>query len=194
MAEGNGGNSAEMKNEVKRDFTLPALVTPLIELATKITEVEIQWKRQGSWVDLVESFGGSPNVTHAALNIVPNWMFESVSFGEKPWVAERTRRLTENMVRTNLSKPPQKKSNDITINEGGSNPPKRRGDGLQPGDKGKRKKHIAKKGATIEPDFSEPEYEQPLINRRDALQARSQPTATNLGTLSISCTAYCSST
>ncbi|KAG5611743.1 hypothetical protein H5410_023024 [Solanum commersonii] len=77
------------------------------------------------------------------------------------------------MVRTNLTKPPQRKVKGITINEEGSNPPKRRGDDLQLGDKGKRKKHIARKGAAIEPDFSEPEDEQPLINRRDALRARS---------------------
>ncbi|KAG5599523.1 hypothetical protein H5410_030893, partial [Solanum commersonii] len=28
---------------------------------------------------------------HLALNIVSNWMFESVTFGEKPWVTESTR-------------------------------------------------------------------------------------------------------
>uniref|UniRef100_M1DN66 Uncharacterized protein n=1 Tax=Solanum tuberosum TaxID=4113 RepID=M1DN66_SOLTU len=72
-------------------------------------------------------------------------MFESVTSGEKPWVAEGTRRLAENMVRTNLTEPPQKKAKGITIKEGRSNPPKRKGDDLQPGDKGKRKKHIARK-------------------------------------------------
>ncbi|KAG5592341.1 hypothetical protein H5410_042855 [Solanum commersonii] len=63
----------------------------------------------------------------------------------------------------------QRRAKGITINEGGSNPLKRRWDDLQPGDKGKRKKHIDRKGTTIEPDFSKPEDEKPLINRRDAL-------------------------
>uniref|UniRef100_M1DJR5 Putative plant transposon protein domain-containing protein n=1 Tax=Solanum tuberosum TaxID=4113 RepID=M1DJR5_SOLTU len=83
------------------------------------------------------------------------------------------------MVRTNLTEPPHKKAKGITINEEGSNPPKRRGDDLQLGDKGKRKKHIARKGVAIEPDFDELEDKQPLINRRDALRTRSQPTATS---------------
>ncbi|KAG5631169.1 hypothetical protein H5410_002886 [Solanum commersonii] len=47
---------------------------------------------------------------------------------------------------------------------------------LPPGDKGKWKKHIAKKGTVVDPDFSKPEDEQPLINRRDVLRARSQST------------------
>ncbi|KAG5571302.1 hypothetical protein H5410_061068, partial [Solanum commersonii] len=82
------------------------------------------------------------------------------------------------IVHTNLIEPPQKKAKGISINEGGSNPPKRREDDLQLGDKGKRKKHIARKKAAIEPNFSKPEDEQPLINRRDALRAKSQPTPT----------------
>ncbi|KAG5595266.1 hypothetical protein H5410_036498, partial [Solanum commersonii] len=41
------------------------------------------------------------------------------------------------------------------------------------------KKHIARKKAAIEPDFPEPEDEQPLINQRDALRARSHPTTTS---------------
>uniref|UniRef100_M1DN82 Polyprotein protein n=1 Tax=Solanum tuberosum TaxID=4113 RepID=M1DN82_SOLTU len=80
------------------------------------------------------------------------------------------------MVRTYLIEQPQKKAKGITINEGGSNPPKRRGDDLQSGDKGKRKKHISIKGVSIELDFDEPEDEHPLINRRDALWTRSQST------------------
>jgi len=82
------------------------------------------------------------------------------------------------MVCTNLSEPPQKKAKGITINEGGSNPSKRKRDDLQPGDKGKRKKHIARKGKNVEPAFSEPEDEQPFVNRRDELRARAQPTST----------------
>uniref|UniRef100_M1DIP2 Integrase core domain containing protein n=1 Tax=Solanum tuberosum TaxID=4113 RepID=M1DIP2_SOLTU len=85
----------------------------------------------------------------------------------------------EAIVRTNLTEPPQKKAKGISINEGGSNPPKRREDELQPGDKGKRKKHIARKGAAIEPYFSEPEEAQPLFNRKDALLASSQSTNTS---------------
>uniref|UniRef100_M1DDT1 Integrase core domain containing protein n=1 Tax=Solanum tuberosum TaxID=4113 RepID=M1DDT1_SOLTU len=93
---------------------------------------------------------------HLAFNFVSSLWLESVTFSEMPEFAEGTRRLAER----------------------GSNPPKRRGDDLQPGDKGKRKKHIARKGTAIEPYFSEPEDEHPLINRRDALRARSQPTST----------------
>jgi len=81
------------------------------------------------------------------------------------------------MVHTNLTEPPQKKAKGITINEGGSRHSQKRKKDLPQGDKGKRKKHIAKKGAAIEPDFSELEDEQPLINRREALRARSQSTA-----------------
>uniref|UniRef100_M1DRP2 Putative plant transposon protein domain-containing protein n=1 Tax=Solanum tuberosum TaxID=4113 RepID=M1DRP2_SOLTU len=109
----------------------------------------------------------------------PTTQFGVLPTSEKSEGAERTRRLTENMVRTNLTEPLQKKVKGISINEGGSNHPKMRVDDLQPGDKGKRKKHIAKKEAAIDPDFSEPEDEQPLINRRDALWARSQSTTTS---------------
>ncbi|KAG5580360.1 hypothetical protein H5410_050987 [Solanum commersonii] len=49
---------------------------------------------------------------------------------------------------------------------------------LPPGDKGKPKKHIARKGTNIEPAISELEDEQPLINRRDEFRARNHPTAT----------------
>ncbi|KAG5609917.1 hypothetical protein H5410_021198 [Solanum commersonii] len=67
-------------------------------------------------------------------------------------------------------------------NEGGSNPPKRRGKDLPPGNKGKRKKHVARKGIAIETqaNFSEPEDKQPLINRRDELRARSQSISTSI--------------
>ncbi|XP_049391408.1 uncharacterized protein LOC125855722 [Solanum stenotomum] len=119
--------------------------------------------------------------------MVNRWIDEEVSdpdltlrlaqfkFKSEPGLQSRIR---EDMIRTNLIEPPQRKAKGITINEGGSNPPKRRGDDLQPRVKGKRKKHIARKGAAIEPDFSEPEDEQPLINRREALWARSQSIST----------------
>ncbi|KAG5605906.1 hypothetical protein H5410_027398 [Solanum commersonii] len=63
------------------------------------------------------------------------------------------------MVHTNLNEPPQKKEKGITINEGGSRPSQKRKKDLPPGDKGKRKKHIATKGSAIGPDFSELEDE-----------------------------------
>ncbi|KAG5580103.1 hypothetical protein H5410_050730 [Solanum commersonii] len=53
------------------------------------------------------------------------------------------------MVCTNLNEPPQKKAKGIKINEGGSNPPQKRKQNLPPGHRGKRKKHIAKKGIAI---------------------------------------------
>uniref|UniRef100_M1DG18 Integrase core domain containing protein n=1 Tax=Solanum tuberosum TaxID=4113 RepID=M1DG18_SOLTU len=86
------------------------------------------------------------------------------------------------MVRTNLTTRSQKKAQGITINEGGLNPPKRRGEEFPPRDKGKRKKHIAREGIAIEThaNFSEPEDEQFLIYRRDELRARSQSTSTNI--------------
>uniref|UniRef100_M1DYH1 Polyprotein protein n=1 Tax=Solanum tuberosum TaxID=4113 RepID=M1DYH1_SOLTU len=49
---------------------------------------------------------------------------------------------------------------------------------LSPGYEGKRKKHIARKGTNVEPAVSEPEDEQPLLNRKEELRARNQPTAT----------------
>uniref|UniRef100_M1DUS8 Mannoprotein n=1 Tax=Solanum tuberosum TaxID=4113 RepID=M1DUS8_SOLTU len=51
---------------------------------------------------------------------------------------------------------------------------------LPPGDKGKRRKHIAKKGAAIEPDSSELDDEELLVHRRSRHQARSQPTPTRV--------------
>uniref|UniRef100_M1DLI7 Integrase core domain containing protein n=1 Tax=Solanum tuberosum TaxID=4113 RepID=M1DLI7_SOLTU len=66
----------------------------------------------------------------------------------------------------------------ITINEEGSRPSQKRKQDLPPGDKGKRKKHIARKSTNVEPAVSELEDEQPLINRREELRARNQPTAT----------------
>uniref|UniRef100_M1DES1 Polyprotein protein n=1 Tax=Solanum tuberosum TaxID=4113 RepID=M1DES1_SOLTU len=65
---------------------------------------------------------------------------------------------------------------------GGSNPPKRKGEELPPGDKGKRKKHIAKKEVAIEThvEFSELEDEEPLTHRRSRHQARSQSSPTSV--------------
>ncbi|KAG5593546.1 hypothetical protein H5410_044060 [Solanum commersonii] len=73
--------------------------------------------------------------------------------------------IPKDMVCTNLNKPPQKKAKEITINEGGSRPSHKRKQDLPLKDKGKRKKHITRKGSAIEPDFSEPEDAQPLIHR-----------------------------
>uniref|UniRef100_M1DI22 Uncharacterized protein n=1 Tax=Solanum tuberosum TaxID=4113 RepID=M1DI22_SOLTU len=86
------------------------------------------------------------------------------------------------MVCTNLNEPPQKKAKDITINEEGSNPPQERKENLPPGDKGKRKENIAKKGIAIETqvEWSEPEYYQPLTHRQNRLRDRPQPTPTEI--------------
>uniref|UniRef100_M1DUN0 Putative plant transposon protein domain-containing protein n=1 Tax=Solanum tuberosum TaxID=4113 RepID=M1DUN0_SOLTU len=83
------------------------------------------------------------------------------------------------MVHTNLNEPPQKTTKSITINEGGSRPSQKRKQDLPPRDKGKRKKHVAKKRVVIDPDFVDSEAELPLIDRRRALCARSQSTATS---------------
>uniref|UniRef100_M1DQ97 Uncharacterized protein n=1 Tax=Solanum tuberosum TaxID=4113 RepID=M1DQ97_SOLTU len=57
-------------------------------------------------------------------------------------------------------------------------PEKKRKQDLPPGDKDKRKKHIAKKGTKVEPVVSEPEDEQPLIDQREEFMVRNQPTTT----------------
>uniref|UniRef100_M1DVZ7 Putative plant transposon protein domain-containing protein n=1 Tax=Solanum tuberosum TaxID=4113 RepID=M1DVZ7_SOLTU len=76
----------------------------------------------------------------------------------------------------------QNKSTGYKYERGGSNPPKKRREKLPLRDKGKRKKHIARKGISIETQANilEPEDEQPLINRRDELRARSQSASTNI--------------
>uniref|UniRef100_M1D935 Putative plant transposon protein domain-containing protein n=1 Tax=Solanum tuberosum TaxID=4113 RepID=M1D935_SOLTU len=53
---------------------------------------------------------------------------------------------------------------------------------LPPGDKGKRKKHIEKKGVAIETqvEWSELEDDQPLIHRQNRLRDRPQPTPTRV--------------
>ncbi|KAG5572164.1 hypothetical protein H5410_061930 [Solanum commersonii] len=94
--------------------------------------------------------------------------------------------VTEDMVHTNLIEKPQKKTKGIIINKVGSNHPKKKKDDLQPGDKGKWKKHIVRKGTNVEPAFSEPKDAQPVINRRDELRARNHPiTTTPLTTKSV---------
>uniref|UniRef100_M1E005 Uncharacterized protein n=1 Tax=Solanum tuberosum TaxID=4113 RepID=M1E005_SOLTU len=70
-------------------------------------------------------------------------------FGESP--TDCIFACRSDMVRTNLTKPPQKKAKGITTNEQRSNPPKKRWDDLPPGYKGKRKKHIARKKRVVEP-------------------------------------------
>uniref|UniRef100_M1DAJ7 Putative plant transposon protein domain-containing protein n=1 Tax=Solanum tuberosum TaxID=4113 RepID=M1DAJ7_SOLTU len=82
------------------------------------------------------------------------------------------------MVHTNLNASPQKKATGIIINEGGSCSSQKIKQDLPPGDKGKRKKNFARKGTNVEPTLSKPKDEQPLINQREELRARNQPTAT----------------
>uniref|UniRef100_M1DNS2 Integrase core domain containing protein n=1 Tax=Solanum tuberosum TaxID=4113 RepID=M1DNS2_SOLTU len=50
MAEGKGGKSVEVNQEVEGDFKLTALVPQLNDLATNISEVETQCKRQGRYM------------------------------------------------------------------------------------------------------------------------------------------------
>uniref|UniRef100_M1D9D4 Putative plant transposon protein domain-containing protein n=1 Tax=Solanum tuberosum TaxID=4113 RepID=M1D9D4_SOLTU len=64
----------------------------------------------------------------------------------------------------------------ITINEGGSHTSQKRKQDLPRRDKGKRKKHIARKGSAIQPYFLELEDEQPLIHRHNRLRDRPQST------------------
>uniref|UniRef100_M1DPL8 Polyprotein protein n=1 Tax=Solanum tuberosum TaxID=4113 RepID=M1DPL8_SOLTU len=208
MAEGNGGNSAETSQEVERDFKLTALVSQLDELAIKILEVENQCKSQmrfkcrkclenAEWrvkwsvggsskrldgnhdsdrrLDLQEIAGPIENGglgDHSANRRVNRQVRLMLPKG----------RELDYMVCTNLTTQHQKKAQGITINEWGSNHPKRRGKELPPGNKGKRRKHILRKGVAIEThvDFYEQEDEQPLINRRDELRARSQSTSTTV--------------
>ncbi|KAG5586517.1 hypothetical protein H5410_046951 [Solanum commersonii] len=89
------------------------------------------------------------------------------------------------MVRTNLIEPHQKKSKGITINKEGSHPSQKRKKDLLLGDKGERKKHIAKKGAAIEPYFFEPEDKELLIHRSSRHQTRSQPTPIEASSVAI---------
>uniref|UniRef100_M1DDG8 Integrase core domain containing protein n=1 Tax=Solanum tuberosum TaxID=4113 RepID=M1DDG8_SOLTU len=199
MAGENGDNSADTSQGVKRDFKLTALVTQLNELSAKIVKVENQCKSQVMYIpphDKKQSRDMENNRVEETLQIIlqkitkqdpmleemtesievkTTNVLKSTDWRENGQSVNRRR----DMVRSNLTEPPYKKAKGITINEEGSNPSKMRGDDLQPRHKGKRKKHIARKGAAIEPDFPEPEDEQPLINRRDALRARSQPTATS---------------
>uniref|UniRef100_M1DGU8 Uncharacterized protein n=1 Tax=Solanum tuberosum TaxID=4113 RepID=M1DGU8_SOLTU len=75
----------------------------------------------------------------------------------------------------------RKKARGITINERGSGPPKKRRQELLLGDKGKRKKHIAKKvDADNRAELSKREDKHPLINRRNELRARTQSTSTRV--------------
>uniref|UniRef100_M1DER6 Integrase core domain containing protein n=1 Tax=Solanum tuberosum TaxID=4113 RepID=M1DER6_SOLTU len=82
------------------------------------------------------------------------------------------------MLHTNLKAPPKKKATGITINEIGSRPLQKRKQNLPPGDKGKRKKYIARKATNVEPVVYVPEDEKPLLNLREELRAKNQPKAT----------------
>uniref|UniRef100_M1DHI4 Putative plant transposon protein domain-containing protein n=1 Tax=Solanum tuberosum TaxID=4113 RepID=M1DHI4_SOLTU len=75
------------------------------------------------------------------------------------------------MVRTNIDMTPQKRVRGITINEGGSNLPKRRRQELPLGDKGKGKRPISDRvTADSQADLSEPQDDQPLQSRLDEIR------------------------
>ncbi|KAG5571353.1 hypothetical protein H5410_061119 [Solanum commersonii] len=99
-------------------------------------------------------------VPHLAFNFMLYLKFDSVTFGEKPDVAE-------DMVRTNIDMPPQKRVRGIIINEGGSNPPKKGRQEPPPDDKGKGKRPMSDKATTgASAALSELEDDQPLQSRR----------------------------
>uniref|UniRef100_M1DY53 Integrase core domain containing protein n=1 Tax=Solanum tuberosum TaxID=4113 RepID=M1DY53_SOLTU len=206
MAEGNGDNSAETSQEVEMDFELTALVSQLNELSTKITEKENQCRSQGRYIPpherkqfrdrennrvedtlqvilqkiteqdrMLEEMKKSIEVLNQMVfgiefeKMVENRHVGSIGELDKFMFTESNRRFIERTLTfltcLNWRAHPVKLAK------------KKRNQDLPPEDKGKWKKNIARKGLAIEPNFSEPEDEQPLINRRDALRNRSQSTA-----------------
>uniref|UniRef100_M1DDD1 Uncharacterized protein n=1 Tax=Solanum tuberosum TaxID=4113 RepID=M1DDD1_SOLTU len=118
-----------------------------------------------------------PKITESTRPLTKSFLYRPLSTPLSSFALD----LSVDMVQTNLDTPPQKKARAITINEGGSNPPKKRRQELPPGDKGKRKKHISERvDVDTRFDLSEPKDEQPLISRRNELRARSQPTPTRV--------------
>uniref|UniRef100_M1DLQ1 Integrase core domain containing protein n=1 Tax=Solanum tuberosum TaxID=4113 RepID=M1DLQ1_SOLTU len=120
-------------------------------------------------------------VPHLAFNFMLNEWFGSVTFGKNPEVTESTRRLADNMVRTNIDMPLRKRARGITINEGGSNPPKKGKQELPQGDKGKGKRPISDKVTTgSQAALFEREDDQPLLSQQAELRARSRPDSARL--------------
>uniref|UniRef100_M1DPL3 Polyprotein protein n=1 Tax=Solanum tuberosum TaxID=4113 RepID=M1DPL3_SOLTU len=173
MAKENGSDSTETSEEVERDFKLTALVTQLSEFATKISVVKNQCKRQERRAqEVVQRIANRFDGLDSDHRLDSQEIDDPIENGGASHHSGYRR--VDRRVRLTLP-------NGCEL-DGGSNSPKRRGEELPPGDKGKRKKHIARKAVAteIQANFLEPEDKQPLINRRDELRARSQSTPTNI--------------
>ncbi|KAG5594885.1 hypothetical protein H5410_036117 [Solanum commersonii] len=85
----------------------------------------------------------------------------------------KTRRIL-NMVWSNIDMPPRKRVRGVTINERGSNPPKRGNQEPPTGGLNRGKRLISERVIIgSQATLSEPEDDQPLQSRRDEILARS---------------------
>uniref|UniRef100_M1DIJ6 Uncharacterized protein n=1 Tax=Solanum tuberosum TaxID=4113 RepID=M1DIJ6_SOLTU len=114
---------------------------------------------------------GDPNLDRSWTQ--DNFKVEFVNLGEARKLLANRR---SDMVRTNIDMPTRKRVRGITINEGGSNPPKKGRQEPLPGDKGKGKRPIYNMVTTgSQAALFEPEDDQPLQSRRNEIRTRSQP-------------------